>query len=150
MSESDRDPALAPRIDLAFTWRYSHAFGALAPYFDGLRAGRAMATRCAACGRTWFPPRLACPAHGERTQWLTLSGEGQVAAATLTTVSLPLAGRGLRAWLALIALDGADNQAIGRIAADVSVRPGLRVRLAVDEEPVAHPAQAAVFVPIDR
>lgn len=138
-----------PRLDLAFAWRYGHSFGALAPYFEGLRAGRAMATRCPVCAHIWFPPRIVCPEHGAGVEWTALTGEGRVAVATLTTVPLPLTGRGERAWLALIAMEGASNLALGRIHADRPVQPGLCVRLSVDPGRIAHPAQAALYLPAE-
>lgn len=136
------------RLTLAFTWRYDHSLGGLSRYFDGLAAGRAFATQCPRCGLTWFPPRLFCPEHGEAIGWTLLSGAGTIAGATLTRIALPLTGRTVDAWVALIAMDGADNRAIGRLDSGVAVSAGLRVRLAAEPADTAHPAQAAYFVPL--
>ena len=136
------------RIDLETSWTYSHSLGRLSPYFAALAAGRALATRCPRCARTWFPPRLRCPEHGDVVEWTPLPGTGTVSTATLTTIIFPLSTRTQRAWLALISMDGADNLAIGRVEADIDVHPGLRVRLVADESEVAHPAQSARFVPL--
>ena len=61
-------------IDLVL--RYTCAFGDLAPYFEGLSVGRAVASKCATCRRTWFPPRLGCCSRKGPTQWTTLAGSG--------------------------------------------------------------------------
>lgn len=135
-----------PSVPLTLTLRYAHPLGALAPYFRGLEEGRAVAARCPACGRQWFPPRLACPEHGLVTDWVELSGKGRVVSLTVAESTLPFgAGRERRAF-ALIALDGAVNLAFGRLAGDPShARSGLRVRLERAPGPWPHPAQAAWF-----
>ena len=53
-----------------------HTYGMLSPFFEGLREGRLMATRCPneRCSekRLWIPPRAHCPdCHTEMT-WETL------------------------------------------------------------------------------
>lgn len=138
----------AAAVELVFTWRYNHALGGLTPYFDGLLAGRAVATRCRVCGRAWFPPRLSCPDHGAAIDWTTLSGHGNIIVATRTAVALPLTERTEAAWFALIAMDGAQNATVGRLLFEGAATPGLRVRLERDAGAIAHPAQAACFRPI--
>jgi uncharacterized OB-fold protein len=136
------------RVDLETIWTYSHSLGGLSPYFRNLAVGRALATRCSRCARTWFPPRLRCREHGDTVDWTPLPGTGTVSAATLTTIVFPLSTRTLRAWLALISMDGAHNLAIGCLDSDIDVRHGQRVRLVADETEVPHPAQSARFVPL--
>jgi uncharacterized OB-fold protein len=80
--------------------------------------------------------------------WTPLPGTGTVSNATLTTIVFPLSTRTLRAWLALISMDGAHNLAVGRLDSDIDVRHGQRVRLVADEIEVPHPAQSARFVPL--
>lgn len=134
------------RLALKLELDYAHPLGALAPYFDGLERGQAIASRCDACGRTWFPPRLACPSHGA-TVWVPLDGAGRIVSATVTESQLPFGGPiGLHVF-ALVAMNGAENLAFGRVAAELSVvLPGLRVRLARAPGTWPHPAQAAWFV----
>jgi uncharacterized OB-fold protein len=140
------DPAGdAMRVELTFSWRYNHGFGALAPFFAALTRGRAMATACPICRTAWFPPRLACPAHGPVDTWRELSGIGTVRVMTRTTLSLPLTGRSSAVGLALIAMDGASNLVVGRMAGAGDVEPGARVRLAVDTGVTVHPIQSMLF-----
>lgn len=134
-------------VPLTLTLNYAHPLGALAPYFRGLEEGRAVAARCPACGRTWFPPRLACPDHGWATDWVELSGRGRVVSVTVAESTLPFGAARERRALALVALDGAANLAFGRLAGDpAAARPGLKVRLERAPGAWPHPAQAAWFV----
>lgn len=135
-------------VGVTLTLRYTHALGALAPYFDGLAAGRAVASVCAACGRTWFPPRPGCCSRADAVQWTTLTGAGRIVAGTSGGGALPFGGGPAGEGLALIALDGADNLALGRVDGFGGGPPeGARVRLAASGGHPPHPAQAARYVP---
>lgn len=137
---------LGTSIPLSLTLRYDHPLGEIAPYFRGLEEGRAVAARCRVCGRTWFPPRAACPEHGRSTEWVELSGRGRTVSVTITTTSLPFEGVVAQRVFALIALDGAENLAFGRLGVEpAAARAGLRVRLVRAPGSWSHPAQAAWF-----
>ncbi len=122
--------------------------GELAPYFRALAAGRALATRCTVCGRSWFAPRLACPDHGPRTQWHELPGHGRLVAVTQTQTSLPFndnisASHGF----ALVAMAGADNLCFARLAPALhAAQPGQPLWISRAAGVWPHPAQAAEFV----
>lgn len=135
-------------IGFTLSLRYAHALGALAPYFEGLAAGRAVASVCAACGRTWFPPRPGCCSRADAVQWTTLTGAGRIVAGTSGGGALPFGGGPAGEGLALIALDGADNLALGRVDGFGGEPPtGARVRLVASGRQPPHPAQAARYVP---
>lgn len=137
-------------VPLTLTLRYRHPLGDLAPYFCGLEAGRAVAARCPECGRTWFPPRLVCPVHDRDVEWCDLAGLGRLVSVTVTETALPFGTIRERRAFALIALDGAENLAFGRVAGDpAKARVGQRVRLARAPGDWPHPAQAAWFVAED-
>jgi len=144
-SERPPDPPLALEMRLV----YAHPLGALGPYFAGLREGKAIAARCPACGRTWFPPRLLCPEDRIETEWTALSGRGRIVALTDEAGPLPFAADApARHILSLVAMAGADNLAFGRLIGEgAALALGRRVRLTASREPVPHPAQAAYFVP---
>lgn len=134
-------------IPLTLTLRYAHPLGELAPYFHGLEDGRAVASRCPTCSRTWFPPRLSCPEHGSATTWTDLSGKGRILSASIADSTLPFGTDTARRAFLMVALDGAENLAFGRFAGDpTAARAGLRVRLARAPGTWPHPAQAAWFV----
>ncbi len=117
-------------ITLETTFRYRHAFGDREPYLDGLRQARAMASRCAGCGKAWFPPQLHCCGH---IDWVELAGTGTVRALT----------EGDECW-GLIALDGACNLALGRV--ERGLQEGARVRLTARPISGDHPAAAVWFI----
>lgn len=147
-SSASAPATAAPTIDVTLTLRYTHALGALSPYFDGLAAGRAVASVCAACGRTWFPPRPGCCSRAGAVQWTTLTGAGRIVAGTSGGGALPFGGGPAGEGLALIALDGADNLALGRVDGFGGEPPaGARVRLVASGRWSPHPAQAARYVP---
>ena len=138
-----------PPSRLEVSLSYRHAYGFLAPYFAGLLQGRAIAARCPACGRTWFPPRRLCLCGRRETVWWELPGTGTVSSVSTGVSRLPLSSRKAVVIVALVALDGADNMTFGRLAGvPEDVRAGMRVRLRAQGPAAPHPAQQAVFVPV--
>ena len=84
---------------------YTLPKGRLAPHFDALAEGRALAWRCV-CGHVAFPPGLTCVACGARDgQWIELGGTARVEHRTDTPEA---------AW-ALARFDGADTAVMVRI-----------------------------------
>ena len=130
---------------LTLTLRYNRSVGDLTPYFEGLATGEARATRCVQCGLTWFPPRLSCTRGHAPLQWHTLPGAGIVRAVTNGVGRVPFEAEERRLVLALVAMEGADNLALGRIDATVPLHAGDRVRLAPDTELRDGRAWSAVF-----
>jgi uncharacterized OB-fold protein len=56
-------------------------------FFDGVRAGRAVVQRCAACGALAVPPKAVCPAcEGIRWDRAMLGGDGEIASYTVIRV----------------------------------------------------------------
>jgi uncharacterized OB-fold protein len=133
--------------ELELRLRYAHGTGALQPYFDALRGGRALASRCPACGRVWFPSHIHCPDDGTACGWLDLEGHGRVVSATETHARLPFAEAAAAHVFVLVAMQGADNAAFGRLTPGVPGRnlAGRRVGLVGVADAVPHPAQAALF-----
>lgn len=138
-------------VPLLVQLRHNHPLGELAPYFHGLQAGRAIASRCPACARTGFPPRLQCPDHPGPTDWVELPGSGRIVAVTLTESPLPFGSASAPRAFVLVALDGAENLAFGRLAevpeagAD-TVLEGRRVWISRAAGTWPHPSQAACYV----
>ena len=125
----------------------AHPLGDLAPYFRGLRAGRAIASRCPACARTWFPPRPDCPDHRRGVDWVELPGTGRVVSVTFTETALPFGTGPAPRSFALIAMEGAENQAFGRLVTpNGSAVEGRRVWITRAAGDWPHPAQAAIYV----
>ena len=141
-------------VDLGLSLSYRHGFGDLSPFFKALLEGRALASRCPACGDVRYPPRLVCPRDGTATQWQALSGEGSLTAFTIGRCRLPLGQDERDHIFGEVAMDGASNRVFARIAAAAEqLQPGVRVRLAPPvapslAPPPPHPIQALVFIPI--
>lgn len=88
------------------TLDYQLPKGRLAPYFDALQRGEAMAEVCGACGRIQFPPAGRCGSCGASAMaWQPLPGSARVIYRTDT----------IEAAFALVRFDGADNAALVRI-----------------------------------
>ena len=137
-------------IRLEIALGYDHGPGTFGDYFRALADGRALAGRCENCGRTWFPPHARCPEDGGACEAVDLDGCGVVVAETRTRTRLPFTDVDADVTFVLVAMAGADNAAFGRLenfaGADAT---GERVRLAAVDGPVGHPAQAAVFQPME-
>jgi uncharacterized OB-fold protein len=49
------------------------------PYWDGLKEGKLMLPRCAACGHAFFYPRVVCPECQSRNiTWIQATGKGRL------------------------------------------------------------------------
>lgn len=57
------------------------------PFWDGLRQGKILATRCGKCGTLYFPPFADCPkCLASNVEWIELSGEATVETFTYVTI----------------------------------------------------------------
>jgi uncharacterized OB-fold protein len=74
------------------------AEGAMAVWFDGLRAGRVMASRCDSCARVTCPPVRRCPCGGPVAD---IQLPGRAALVVRTT--------GVDGDAALVRMEGADT-----------------------------------------
>lgn len=140
-----RDPPNSVSLELCL--RHTQPLGELAPYFQGLLAGRAIAARCPICRTAWFPPQLDCPLHRKGIEWVELPGSGRLVDVTTKQTILPFGSEALRRAFVLVALDGADNLAFARFAGtpqEASVGRPVWISRAPGDWP--HPAQSACFV----
>ncbi|MDP7982805.1 MAG: Zn-ribbon domain-containing OB-fold protein [Conexivisphaerales archaeon] len=59
--------------------RYQISVERTRKFYDGLREGRVLTTRCRSCGELYFPPQSFCTRCGsEDMEWVELSGEGEL------------------------------------------------------------------------
>ena len=136
------------RLDLYLG--YDHGPGALSDYFRALAGGRALASRCETCGRTWFPPHARCPEDGGTCKPVDLDGHGVVVSETRTRTRLPFTDQDREVTFVLVAIAGADTAAFGRLENFSGANAtGERVRLVAVAGPLGHPAQGAVFNPAE-
>ena len=56
-------------------------------FFEGVREGRLVVQRCAACGALAVPPKVVCPScEGVRWERVTLGGDGEISSYTVIRV----------------------------------------------------------------
>lgn len=125
----DESPQLHSRRTL--TLRFDIPISKTHEFWDSLRKGRFVTTKCTRCGRVTFPPQSDCPScMGGESEWVDLGREGrlvtfthvQVVPASFAahgpyTIAIAEFEKGLRvlAWL-----EGADPG---------HTKPGVRVRI---------------------
>lgn len=141
------EPALS--VDLALTLGYHHGCGALSPFLNALREGRALGSRCPKCGDVRFPPRRLCLHDRNPTEPLPLDGTGEIIRLTTGSVPVPLSVPAQEQTFAEVLMAGADNRVLARLTGDpAQFRTGAKVRLASPKNPVRHPIQSLVFEPL--
>lgn len=64
------------------TWSHFHSYGGWGRFFEGLAAGRLLATRCtnSRCAekRLWLPPRCECPDCWHPMEWHEAPTRGRI------------------------------------------------------------------------
>lgn len=49
------------------------------PFWEGLKQGKVLATKCANCGELYFPPVADCPSClSSKLEWIELSNEAEI------------------------------------------------------------------------
>ena len=96
-------------FNIEMSQRYRHAVGYADPFYRGIEQGVLRATRCVACGASWFPPRRFCNVDLAETSWYDLPGTGTVVAATRVHSPPPFGGIEAPYVLASIRLDGVEG-----------------------------------------
>lgn len=57
-------------------------------FWEGLKAGRLLTTKCRACGTLTFPPQVDCPkCHAADAEWVALGNEAELE--TFTQIFVP-------------------------------------------------------------
>ena len=125
--------------------RYRHVVGYADPFYLGIEQGVLRATRCDACGRSWFPPRRYCDADLEETRWYDLPGTGRVVSATRVHTPPPFGGIEVPYILASIRLDGVDGGITHRVLGAKRPEKGTVVIVKFLEEQPAHPLLRLAF-----
>ena len=106
---------------------YSLGEGWLAPWLDGLKEGKAVASTCAACGAAQFPPLRICPnCRLPSDGWVVLDG----------TARILFRAVGADGDFALVQFDGAERAAIARTDALPADTDRAVLRASPDGQPV--------------
>lgn len=116
---------LEGNITIPYKWTTGAAIGR---FLGELRDNaKIFGARCDACGKVYVPPPDVCgECFKPLSDWVELSGEGTVIAASIVEHGMPWSPLPVPYTLALIKLDGADTNMIHLASANVA--PGVRVR----------------------
>lgn len=69
---------------------YNIPIGRTFRFWEGLREGRILATKCKTCGKLYFPPVADCgECYSSEIEWVELSGKGRIVAYTHVVVRPP-------------------------------------------------------------
>jgi len=131
-----------------------HTYGLLSPFFEGLKQGRLMATRCPNpdCPekRLWLPPRADCPDCYQRMEWVEMAQPivGQIY--TFTMVDYAGIGVELKTpyWQIDVELPGCATVMKGYLAKG-KPKIGMKVRAAFRTENPSNTILDMYWVPAD-
>ncbi|MHA1379779.1 MAG: Zn-ribbon domain-containing OB-fold protein [Candidatus Helarchaeota archaeon] len=88
---------------------YKYSVGELSKFFKEVRDNKKLyATKCTKCGFTYFPPRSNCAKCYSPTNWIEVSGKGEVVAGTICRFGVSNFTDQLPISIAFIKLDGCD------------------------------------------
>ncbi len=139
-------------IGLEWLQNYKHSLGKYSRFFLELENKRFFATRCPKCSKVWTPPRPVCPDELTITEWIELSGRGEVvsfsvlhyAPAMLSFLETPYV-------LAYVKLEGADTlfaHLLKNYGELNQIRHGMPVQVVYNDGPVDHPILLMAFEPV--
>ncbi len=132
-AKSDPVPRASIPINPVFNWSVGNW---MEVFYDGLKKGKIMGSKCPACGRVFLPPRMICErCFVKAEEWAELPLTGEVQACTIASVKVAENGDlvDLEApeVIAMVKQDGADTCVVARIEGkDASV--GMRVEAVID------------------
>ena len=73
-------------VQRALKLEYELPIGKIRGFFEGLKQGKVMATKCPKCGKIYFPPQHECVKCKTETEWFELSGEAELLTYTIINV----------------------------------------------------------------
>ena len=142
------------RITLTLTQSYRYSLGKYSRFFIELEKQRFMATGCGGCGKVYAPPRPVCPDCLKVTDWVELSGRGEVKTFSILHFS-PDTNDDVRSLetpyiLAYVLLDGADTLFPHLLKAPLdAVCIGMKVKAVYHNQAVDHPIHLMYFVAVE-
>jgi len=136
-AKAAKDPVPRASIPLnpVFNWSVGNW---MENFYDGMKEGKILGSKCPACGRVFLPPRMICErCFVKADEWVELPATGTVQACTKASVKVAENGDlvDLEApeIIATVKHDGADTCIAARIeGADASV--GMRVEAVLNPD----------------
>lgn len=104
----------------------------LKPFFEGLKEGKLLTTKCKGCGRIFFPPQRDCPScRISNMEWIELSRDGILETLTVIFVKPP-SFESYEPYTVAIAKLEDGPRITGWLRGDPrKARPGMKVRIEV-------------------
>jgi len=112
--------------------RYFISVENIKPFYEGLREGKLMASKCKKCGRLFFPPQKDCPScFTSEMDWVELKKEGVLETLTVIFVKPPSFNHYDPYTVAIAKLDDGPRVLAWLKGDPRQVRPGQRVKVEV-------------------
>ncbi|MEM3040552.1 MAG: Zn-ribbon domain-containing OB-fold protein [Nitrososphaerota archaeon] len=129
--DKTKDPLLIDQRTLLL--KYLLPVKRIMPFYDGLKRGEIMATKCKKCGAKYFPPQADCSVcYESEMEWFKIDDEGVLLTYTQINVK-PASFSNHDDYIIGIAKFQDDIKILARVIADglKSLRAGMRVKLVV-------------------
>ena len=137
------------RISVPYSW---WAGDTASRFFVALRdEKKILGTRCAACNRTFVPPRKTCPTcFGEDIEWVDVAATGTLESFTVARRQLAALPKKAPVAFGLIRLDGADTGILHYLdeVAPEEIRIGMRFEACFAAAPQGNILDITHFKPI--
>ncbi len=112
--------------------RYLISIENIKPFYEGLKEGKLMGTKCKKCGRLFFPPQKDCPSClTSDMDWVEMKREGTLETMTVVFVKPPSFGQYDPYPVAIAKLDDGPKILAWYKGDPQQVKPGQRVRVEV-------------------
>jgi len=102
-------------------------------FFEEMKNGKLLATKCPKCGRIYFPPQKDCPKCMSDTEWMELKREGVLETLTVIFVKPPSYSDYDPYTVAIAKLDDGVRIMAWLKGDPKKVRPGQRVRVEISK-----------------
>ncbi|HIE24356.1 MAG TPA: Zn-ribbon domain-containing OB-fold protein [Candidatus Korarchaeota archaeon] len=123
---------------------YKIPISRISKFWDGLKEGKVLATRCKRCSTLRFPPSATCPScYSSEVEWVELSKEGVVETYT-KIVAAPASFSGEAPYIVVVARMKEGVKILAWFEGE-NISIGMRVRLLAKEE---HGSLTYRFVPL--
>ncbi|ADC66081.1 protein of unknown function DUF35 [Ferroglobus placidus DSM 10642] len=104
----------------------------IAPFFEGMREGKLLTTKCKRCGELFFPPQKDCPnCRVSEMEWVELKKEGVLETLTVVFVRPPSFAMHDPYTVAIAKLDDGVRITAWLRGDPRKVKPGQRVRVEI-------------------
>jgi uncharacterized OB-fold protein len=137
------------RINVPYSW---WAGDTASRFLVALRdEKKIMGTRCAACNRTFVPPRKTCPScFGKNTEWVEVAPTGTLESFTVVRRQLAALPKKVPVAFGLIRLDGADTSLLHYLdeVAPEDIAIGRRFKACFASDPQGNILDITHFKPI--